>query len=298
MSDKIFVSLPGENEFQVLQADDARQTATRLGIEAEIAHAENHAIEQIQQIFRALHAETPPKAVVVEPVASEGLERLARKAAAAGIGWAELNSTSEYIRALRAEFPLSATFTVGSDQVEIGRLQADQMRALLPQGGTALYLVGLRGSAAAEERLKGTNERLAGGNIQLLLLDAQWSEESAERALRSWQRLKSSENAKVDLVAAQNDSMAHGARSAIASDPNLSGRLSSVPFLGIDGVPSVGQAYVKSGQQTATIIMPSNTGPAISAATRWLRSQAMPEAAIRVAIESMPGISELRPVKK
>lgn len=296
MSDKIFVSLPGENEFQILQAQEARQTATRLGLEVEIAHAENHAIEQIQQIFRALHAESPPKAVIVEPVSAEGLERLARKAAGAGIGWAELNSTSGYIGTLRDEFAEAAVFTVGSNQLEIGHLQADQMRALLPGGGTAIYLVGLRGSSAAERRLEGTRSRLEGSNIQLILLDAQWSAESAEKALHGWLRLKSSEAARIDLIAAQNDPMAYGARHAMAAEPALVKQFGAVRYLGIDGVPSVGQQYVKDGHLLATIIMPSNTGPAVEAVGRWLRSDVRPQAAIPVQVQSFPGVSELRPL--
>jgi len=65
-------------------------------------------------------------------------------------------------------------------------------------------------------------------------------------------------------------------------------------LLGIDGVPSVGQKLVQDGQRAATVVMPSNTGPALQALARWRRSGVAPPASLRVPVESFPGVAELK----
>ena len=167
MNEKVIVSLPEkDNEFQVLQAADARATAARVKLEVEIVHAEMSAVLQIQQLFKYVHAAERPKAIIVEPVAVEGIERVAQKAVSSGIGWAILNSTVGYVDNLRRQYPALAVFAVGSDQMEIGRIQGRQMKTLLPAGGTVLYIQGPLATTAAQERLKGMQEAIAGSPIR------------------------------------------------------------------------------------------------------------------------------------
>ena len=76
MTAKVVVGLlTAEQEFQQLQAKDARDTAARLGLEAEVLFAEGNAVMQIQQLFRHIHAATGehPVAIVVESAAGDGL---------------------------------------------------------------------------------------------------------------------------------------------------------------------------------------------------------------------------------
>jgi ABC-type sugar transport system substrate-binding protein len=294
VSEKIVVSLPDkDNEYQVLQAGDARSTAARFKLEAEVLFAEMSAVLQIQQIFKFIHAPDKPKAIIVEPVAADGLDRVAHKAAAAGIAWAIMNATVGYIEALRRQFPDLPIFTVGSDQLEIGRIQGRQMRTLLPNGGAILYIQGPLAASAAQERSKGMLEAIAGSKIQPVVLDAHWTEESAEQSVRQWLRLKTSENVRIELVAGQDDSMARGARRAVETHAELSRRVHEIPFLGIDGVPDVGQELVRTGQLTATVVMPSNTGPAIEAIAAWLKTKTLPHAAVHVPVRSHPEEGEL-----
>ena len=54
---KIVVALlNAAQEFQQLQARDARDTGSRLGFEVEVVFAEGHAVVQIQQLFEHIHA--------------------------------------------------------------------------------------------------------------------------------------------------------------------------------------------------------------------------------------------------
>jgi ribose transport system substrate-binding protein len=291
----VVVSLPDSaNEFQQLQVADAQQTAKRLGLELEVREADGNAVLQIQQLFKFVHAPDPPRALLVEPVAEVGMERVAQKAAAAGIGFGLLNCTASYVGALHVQHPALAVFTLGSDQVEIGRLQGRQMRRLLPEGGTALYLQGPLAASAARERLQGAHEVLAGTRIETVVLDAMWTEESAAAAVAKWLRLRTTEGQTIDLVACQDDSMATGALRAFREAPELTKRWGEIPFLGIDGLPT-GQRMVADGRLTATIVMPSNTGPALEALGAWLRTGTPPPTAIQVPVRSFPPEDQLAP---
>jgi ABC-type sugar transport system substrate-binding protein len=294
MSHHVVVSLPeGENEFQILQGSDAYTTASRLGLEVDVLYADNNAVQQIQQLFKVIHAEEPPKAILVEPVALAGLERVAQKAVQAGIGWGVLNCTVDHVATLRTEYPNLPIFCLGSDQVEIGRIQARQMRLLLPDGGCVLYIHGPRSASAARERFQGVQEGLAGSQIRTIVLDGQWTEESSENVVKGWLRLTSSETVRIDLVAAQDDSMARGARRAIDAIPEAAA-WRNVPYLGIDGVPEVGQKLVAAGQLTATVVMPSNVGPALEVVDRWRKSGKQPPASVFVGVRSLPDEEQLK----
>jgi ABC-type sugar transport system substrate-binding protein len=294
----VVVSLPDRvNEFQRLQIADAEQTARRLGLQLELREADGNAVLQIQQIFKFVHASEPPRALVVEPVAEVGMERVAQKAAAAGIGFGLLNCTAPFVEALHAQHPSLAVFTLGSDQVEIGRLQGRQIRRLLPDGGTALYLQGPLAASAARERLQGTQEALAGTRVETVVIDAMWTEDSAASAVANWLRLRTTEGQGIDLVACQDDSMATGALRAFREAPALTQRWGEIPFLGIDGLPETGQRMVSDGRLTATVVMPSNTGPALEAIDGWLSSGVPPKAALRVPVHSYPPEEQLAPLR-
>ena len=288
---RIVVSLPeSANEFQVLQAQDARSMASRLQVDVEILDAENNGVVQIQQIFQVLRTEPRPLGLALEPVGLTGLDSLVQKAAGSGVGVAVLNCTFDALAKLRGRFPQTALFTVASDQVAIGELQGQQARALLPSGGTVLYIHGPQSSVPARERYQGFQRVVPGSGIRTIVLDGQWTEDSAEQVVRSWLRLKT---ARVDLVAAQDDSMARGALRAIKAAPDATVGWPKLAVLGIDGVPTVGQRLVDTGELTGTIVMPSNTGPALEHLTRWLKGGAMPAQEVRLPVSAYPDIPEM-----
>src|SRR5215470_15616098 len=102
-------------------------------------------------------------------------------------------------------------------------------------------------------------------NIQLTMLKGQWTEESSQRAVRSWLKLTTSQKATIDLIGAQDDSMAVGARKAFEELSELEReRWLKLPFLGCDGLPKTGQSWVRSGLLTATVFVPPNAGQALS----------------------------------
>jgi len=212
---KFFVSLhTQDNDFQAAQALAAKEAAHRLGATVEISFANNNAVDQSTQILKAIQdrAETRPDAIVLEPVSGTALPQVARAASAAGIGWVVLNRDPDYLPELH-KAASKPTFAISSDHLEIGRIQGKQFAALLPGGGSILYLEGPTQSSSAQKRTAGMLETKP-SNIQVVTLKGHWTAESAERAVVSWLKLATSQSKTVGLVAAQDDSMAMGARKA------------------------------------------------------------------------------------
>jgi ribose transport system substrate-binding protein len=297
---KILVSLTtSENDYQIEQAQSAEQAARKFGVDAQIIYADNDAINQSSQILKAIQAapEDRPNAIVFEPVGGTALPQVARAAVSSGVGWAVLNRDANYIPELRAANK-APVFCVTSDHVEIGRIQGRQCAALLHRGGSVLYIQGPSENSAAKERTQGMQEAKP-ANIHLTMLKGQWTEESSQRAVRSWLKLTTSQKTNIDLVAAQDDSMAIGARKVFQELPTEieRDRWLALPYLGCDGLPKTGQAWVRSGLLAATIFIPPNAGQAVEMLVDALQNSKMPaERAITVAV-SVPSLESLHPQK-
>jgi ribose transport system substrate-binding protein len=288
-----------DNDYQIEQARAAEPAAKKFNAELQILYADNDAINQSTQILKAVQGavDERPDAIIFEPVGGTALPQVARAAVGAGIGWAVLNRDANYVPELR-QSGKAPVFTVSSDHVEIGRIQGRQCAALLPTGGSVLYIQGPSENSAAKERTLGMQEAKP-GNIHLVMLKGQWTEESSQRAVRSWLKLTTSQKANIDLIAAQDDSMAMGARKAFQelSSEIEKERWLALPFLGCDGLPSTGQAWVRSGQLTATIFIPPNSGQAIGMLVDALQNgKRPPERALTNAV-SVPALESLRPRK-
>src|SRR6202140_3175407 len=297
---KVLVSLTtSDNDYQVEQAQSAEQAASKLGWSAEIIYADNDAINQSTQILRAIQASPAdrPNAIVFEPVGGTALPQVARAAAAADIGWAVLNRDANYIEDLR-KTSAAAIFAISSDHAEIGRIQGRQFAALLPRGGAVLYIQGPSENSAAKERTLGVQETKP-ANIQIIALRGQWTEESAQRAVRSWLKLTTSQKATVDLIAAQDDSMAIGARKAFEEITNEADRERwlKLPFTGCDGLPKTGQAWVRSGLLTATVFVPPNAGQAIQMFVQGIQEKKRPPERVFTVPSSIPALGALNPLR-
>ena len=294
---RILVSLTtDDNDYQIEQAQSAEQMARKLGVEIQIVYADNDAITQSTQILKAIQSDENqrPNAIVFEPVGGTALPQVARAAASAGVGWAVLNRDANYIPELRKSSS-APFFGVTSDHLEIGRIQGRQFAALLPQGGSILYVQGPAENSAAKERTTGMQETKP-SNIHVILLRAQWTEESAQRAVRSWLKLSTSQRAAIDLIGAQDDSMAIGARKAFEELTNESERERwlKLPFTGCDGLPKTGEAWVRTGVLAATVFVPPNTGMAIEMLFDAIQKGKKPaERALTVPV-SIPTLDQLK----
>ena len=284
-----------DNDYQLEQAAAAEEAAKRLGVDLQILDAENDAIGQSQQLLKLIQSrsETKPSGIIFEPAGGTAMPQVARAAAIAGIGWVVLNREVEYIHDLRDQYHVPA-FVMTSDHEEVGRIQGRQVAAILPQGGSVLYIQGPSENLAAKQRAAGMYETKP-VEVEVKVMRAQWTEASAHRTVSSWLRLSTSLQTRIDVVAAQDDSMALGARKAFEELPAGAGRdrWLSLPFLGCDGLPNSGQTWVRKGLLTATIYIPANAGKALDMLVQALRGGSMPAEQTLTVPVSIPALESL-----
>lgn len=295
---RIVVSLiTQDNDFQVEQAAAAEDTARHLGVDCQILYADNDSILQSQQIlkFVQVEPEARPDGIILEPVGATALPQVARAAVSANIAWVVLNREIDYVRQLRAAFKVPV-FTVATDNLEVGRIQGKQLATLLPEGGSVLYIQGPTETDAGKFRTAGIYETKP-ANIQLKTMKGNWTEASAFRAVTSWLRLSTSQQSHIDVIAAQNDAMAAGAKKAFQQfsyEGEGRDRWVGLPFLGVDGVAKTGQAWVRSAVLTATVVNPPLAGTALDMLVRALQTGVNPPETTLVAPHSLPPLETLR----
>ena len=285
------------NDYQLEQAAAAQQAAAQLDVDAQILFADNDPITQSTQVLKAIQSDPAerPDAIVCEPVGATALPQVARAAASAGVGWAILNRDAEYVPELR-KISNAPLFSVSSEQIEVGRISGRQFVALLPRGGAVLYIQGPSESVVAKNRFNGMQKTIL-PNIEINILRGQWTEDSAYRSVSSWLRLNSSSRTPIDLIGAQNDAMAMGARKAFEEITNASEkeRWLHLPFTGIDGVPKTGQTWVRTGALTATIITPPSAGQAVYMMVQAMKTGSKPAEQSYTVAESFPPLDKLSP---
>lgn len=282
-----------DQEFQRLQAEDAERVARAEDFEIEVVYADGTSLTQIKQLFAIINLPAPerPSAILVEPASGDDYGRVARDAVRAGIGWVLLNSWAYYIEELRdgrPNLPISAVMT---DQVEVGRIQARQFRQLLPNEGAMLYIKqGPFSTSAAADRYRGMQEGIEDSALRVHTTFSDWTEAGTEEALVGWVQRNATPDFVLDLVGCQNDSQALGARRAFEQTrPDWV----NLPLTGCDGLPEGGQRLVREGLLTATVITPSNAGPAIKLVAESLaRAEAIPPLQM-LAPRSYPDVSTL-----
>jgi ribose transport system substrate-binding protein len=287
-----------DNDYQVEQAASAEDAARRNGAGLKIIYADNDAIRQSQQLLEVIQsAAIKPDAIVFEPAGSTSLPQVARAAAAAGIGWVILNREADYVTDLRKTYKVPV-FAITSDHQEIGRIQGRQMAALVPRGGSVVYIQGPSGSDAAQQRTEGMQQTKP-ANVQARMLRAQWTEGSAHQAVSALLRLSTSRELPIDAIVAQDDSMAMGAKKAFQeiADSGQRKRWLAAPFTGCDGLPKTGQAWVRNGQLAATVVVPPNTGLAIEMLAKNAQSGVIPPERTYTETRSFHSLDDLLALK-
>ena len=293
---RVVVSLPNDNAYQHEQGLVAKSAAANLGMDLTLLHANDDSITQSQQLLEIIQSrsDAPPSALLVEPVTATGLRRVAEAAVAQNIGWVISNSDVDYVAQLRKN-PRIPVFIVTQGQFETGRVQGKQIGALLPQGGSVLYIAGPSMSSVATQRFEGM-ESARPRNIQLTVLRSKWSEASAQQSVGAWLRLATSRAEKYHLVAGQTHELAIGARKAFQSisDLDQQKRWLDLPFLGI-GVASQVKPLVESRVLSAAVITSVTMELALRLLARALESQSHPPERTVVEVSSFPELEKLAP---
>jgi ABC-type sugar transport system substrate-binding protein len=298
MSCRIALFLHNEGEYQELVWDDCQRAAYRHGFPVRSFWAENDSQKQSKQIHACLaeREDLRPNVVMVSPVREVALSSTAYAAAGLGIGWVFLLGWNSYVADLHKEFSKLPIFAVTVDQHEIGRIQGQQFRALLPKGGKLVYIRGPLGTSYAMRRFGGVQEVLRDSAIELVPLNGDWSLRGGRRAMGEW--LAAQKVGAFDFVlAAQNDAMAMGARQALEELARTSTSLSleRVRICGCDGTPSYGRRLVKEQRLTSTVVMPSGADRAVDEIAAMLAGGPRPPAQIPLPPASFPELAGLVP---
>jgi ribose transport system substrate-binding protein len=294
----VVVSLITEqNDYQREQAASAQAAAAKLGASVQVIYANNDAVQQTQQILKFIQEPSKrPDAIIVEPVGT-GMPQVAKAAVSAGIAWGIINARVDYLPDLRQR-ALVPVFSVVSDHEEIGRIQGQQIAAILGEEGCVLYLEGPGVGDVARLRTKGMMASKP-QKVSIKTLKGDWTQRSGHNAIRSWLSLSTSRELHVGMIAGQNDDMAIGARHAFEelTDTKARDEWLKLPIIGCDGVPKAGQSWVRQGRLAATIFSPPLIGDAIHLIANSRLSGTQPEESTLVAPSSFPALQELKPTR-
>ena len=284
-----------DNDYQIEQAHAAEEAAVRAGVDIEILYADNDAILQSQQLLKIIqsNADSHPDGIIFEPVGGTAFPQVARAAAVAGIGWVVMNREVDYLSDLRKNYRVPI-FSISSDHEEIGRIQGQQLGMLLPNGGSVLLIQGPAESVAAKLRTSGMYETKP-VSVQIKLMKGNWTEVGAYKSVSSWLKLSTSQQTPIQVVAGQNDAMAMGARKAFQEVQDLAvrDRFQNLIYLGIDGVVSTGQTWLKRGLLSATVVVPPNTRQAIEMLAHAVQTGTIPPEKTLTSPKSLPDVKDL-----
>ncbi len=297
MAQRIALFLVDErNEFQRLLRTDAETTAAGHRLQVETRYSGMDFAAQLSSIQDCLEAADHPSAMLVMCVSDRGLQKVAQRAAHAGVHVLFLNASEDDLGAVRAENPGVAVGIVCPDEHETGRIQGRQFRQLVPPRGKVLYVQGRIRSKAARDRTAGVFEVLEGSPIEVMQLEAGWTTEDGREAVGTWLRMALRANRNLDLIGCQNDMIAAGALEALNTIASEFGRpeIRRIPVTGCDGSPGFGQPMVRRGELRATVVLPRSTGPAVEAIARTLRGGELPPASLLLEPASYPAEAELR----
>jgi len=295
---KVLVSLITEdNDYQIEQAASAQAAAIKLGATVEILYSGNDAVQQTQQILSFIQDPAKrPDAILAEPVGT-GMAQIAKAAVGAGIAWTIINTNVDYIAQLR-QHALVPVFAVLSDHEAIGKIQGQQIAALLGEQGCVLYLEGPSVRDVAKIRTKGMLATKP-PKVEVKTLRGDWTQNSGYHAIKSWLSLSTSKQLHVGMIACQNDDMAIGARRAFEElgDSREREAWLRLPITGCDGVPKSGQEWVRQGRLSATVVSPPLVGNAMYLLASALAAGSQPPERTIVAPHSFPALKELEKIR-
>lgn len=274
----VFVLLPGKKEggdyYQLLQEGVALTAGRDLGLRVEVDYAP--AFDQLRVLKRRLSSGLD--AAVVEPASVQTLgfilQALQDKA-----GLMLLNAWDAAVEEAARGWGRFPFGTVSTDHAGIGRIQGEQVNAVLPQARHVLCVTGPLRSSAALERLEGFKSVVRAATEVHEAEAGDWTVPGGASAFGDWHRVFAARETAVDVVAAQSDELAMGVREAIHALPAgaHTDAMRGVRLFGVDACPGYGKRLVDEGTLAASIETPANAGLALELLHRfWTNGQPPP----------------------
>ena len=162
------------------------------------------------------------------------------------------------------------TMFIGADNVLIGEAAGRWVKEKLGGQGKVVELKGLMTSIPGQDRNAGFRKGIEGSAIEIIFeADMRWLQPNAQSEMES----ALTRFPKIDLVYAHNDPGAYGAYLAAKA----AGREKEILFVGIDGLPQEGLAYVEQGILSVSFEYPTGGREAITNALAILNGQEVPK---------------------
>lgn len=235
-----------------MNADLKKAADEHPEIEIIFKDAQNDTLKQCSQIDEYISAEVD--LLIVSPKETQPLTRPVVDAYNSGIPVIVLDR-----RVVGDQY----TCFIGADNEIIGKAAGNWIKEKLGGKGNVVELKGLMTTTPAQQRHSGFRKGIEGSDVDVIFeADMKWLEPDARKEMES--ALARYDD--IDLVYAHNDPGAHGAFLAARA----SGRHEGILFVGIDGLPHEGMAYVKQGILGASFEYPNGGREAIDAALTLL----------------------------
>lgn len=217
--------------------------------------AQNDTLRQIYEIEEFVRQKV--NLIIVSPKETQPLTAPVARAMAAGIPVIVLD---------RRILGTNYTCFIGGDNKQIGYAAGKWIVQALHGKGNVVELMGLMTTTPGQQRHLGFREAIAGTDVQVIFkADMQWLQSVARMEMES----ALDRFPHIDLVFAANDDGAHGAYLAAQAE----GRAKDMLFVGIDGLPQEGVAWVKQGILNATFQYPTGGAEAIAEASKILHGE-------------------------
>lgn len=159
---------------------------------------------------------------------------------------------------------------IGADNVRIGEAAGRWIKNRLNGTGKVVELKGLMTSIPGQDRNAGFRKGIEGSAIEVIFeADMRWLQPNAQSEMES----ALTRFPEIDLVYAHNDPGAYGAYLAAKA----AGREKDILFVGIDGLPQEGMAYVEQGILSVTFEYPTGGREAVQNALSILRGERLPK---------------------
>ncbi|GAA3470026.1 substrate-binding domain-containing protein [Nonomuraea roseola] len=264
------------NPYFVQLRAGAEEEAKKLGVSLTVTDAQNDASQQVNQVQNFTSQNM--KAIVINPVDSD--------AAAPAVKAAE-RSNIPVIAADRGVNGAEVKQTVASDNVQGGKLAAEELAKQMGEKGRVVVLQGVAGTSASRDRGQGFTEGIkAYPNIQVVA--SQPADFDRTKGLDVMTNLLQS-HPDVTGVFAENDEMALGAIKALGAKAG-----SAVKVVGFDGTPD-GLKAVQAGTLAATVAQqPKVLGQqAIAGAVKAAKGESIQQTvAVPVKVATKDNVSE------
>jgi ABC-type sugar transport system substrate-binding protein len=297
----VYVNDPDHDFDKGLAAEASRvaEQSTRAGfpMRAVMHYARGDEKAQWQQLQDDRQASPHPDLVVVIPVDQDAIYDILYEIVNTrqGVTCVFLHQAlAKMLATERAEYK-TRLFSVSADQVEIGRFQARQFAALLPEKkGDILYVQGRENSYGTRHRMRGLIEELKetpSVKLNGYRVFGDWSPSSVEPAVDGW--IGAGGQLKwINVAGAQSDEM------ALALSDMLRARGYGIPVIGVDGLEG-GRQAVDRGRLAATVIQPLGVGHAMTVfrdlITGALKPESLPDTGnIVLPPESYPPMEAIR----